>query len=534
MVITAMATAKRTNKYLLNKFSILSTLTLACNIVMAGELSLTPNIGLTETYSDNVELSTANQQSSTVSQLFFGLDGSFKSQEVDLLFSGTNTSATYSHDRNLNDNYQTANISGIFSLWHDGPQFIVASNLSNISKNSANNSLADLVSSDTIQQKIHNTGLQYQLTNTTHDFTGSVIYTIKETEDNIGENEGYTVNINSKNGNGARNAFWSFSGQYSDRENSDSTGTSYTVDTQVGAITSFKLNPFIRFYNEDISGSAFNSNRITTNSWGPGVRWQASQHFYLDVSYNYVSDKADSNNYVAANINWQPSKRTSLIAGYDKRFFGNSYNLELSHHIKRLSNSISYHETIEIFDRDTFQEVELGEFWCPVGDSFDANSCFLSVPPPGETRDFVLVPLSRFEPIINNEFSLNKRLVWNSILTLSRTTFTFDISTRERENLSSGIIDDNFDLSLSATRNLSPRSSWKLVAKFRDAIFDKNFSLEEPRQKDTYKTVSATYNRDLASSLSAYFTLQYLERQSSQATLTYDEVRAYINITKDF
>ncbi len=144
------------------------------------------------------------------------------------------------------------------------------------------------------------------------------------------------------------------------------------------------------------------------------------------------------------------------------------------------------------------------------------------------------MPLTGLAPVENNEFSLNKRLAWNSTLALSRTTFAFDIATTERKSLSTGIITGNSNVSLTATRTLSPRSSWKLLASHREAIFDKNFIPTNPRQDDTYKTVSATYNRSLASSLSAYFTLKYLERESSQVALTYEEVRAYINITKDF
>ncbi len=534
MATMAMVMAKNINKSSLNKLSVLIPLTLASSVAFAGEWTLGTDVGLTETYSNNVELTPVNHQSSVVSQLIAGLEAKFKSREVDFSFSGTETYAAYSHNSDLNDDYQTVSVDGLFSLWRDGPKLIATSRLTNISQNNANNSLADLVSGDTVQQRVHSAGFQYQTANSSHNFNSSIIYNLTETEDSIGESEGYTANLNSENGNAARHIFWQLSGQYSDQENTNSTGTNYNIEAQVGTITSFKLNPFLRFYDEDISGTALGGNQTTTRSWGPGIRWQASDHFYLDVSYNYVEDKTASDDYIAANINWQPSQRTSLVAGYNKRFFGDSYNLNFSHQTKRLTNKISYHETIEIYDRDSFQEVGLGEFWCPIGGPFDANSCFPSSQPPSDTTGFILVPLTGLEPVESNEFSINKRLAWNSTLALSRTTFAVDITTRERESLTTGIIDDNFDISLSATRKLSPRSSLKLLASYREAIFDKNFSPTQARQEDKYKTVSTTYNRGLASSLSAYFTLQYLERESNQATLTYDEVRAYINITKDF
>jgi len=503
---------------------------------LAGEWRFKPNLGMTETHTNNVALTPSAHQSSFVSQFIAGIDSTFKSREVDFSFSGTQTYATYSHNSDLNDNYQTANVDGLFTLWRNGPELIITSNLSNISKNDTDNSLADLVSGDTIQQKIHSAGFQYDNSNSSHNFAGSIIYSLTETEDNIGESKGYTANITSTNGNGARNAFWLLTSQYTNRQEGVTDGINYNIEAQLGAITSFKLNPFLRFYDENITGAATITDTTQTaiRSWGPGIRWQASEQFYIDVSYNYVKDKSTSDDYVATNINWQPSQRTSLIAGYNQRFFGDSYHFDFSHQTKRLNNRISYRETIEIFDRDSFQDVILAEFWCPVGGPFNAGSCFPSSQPPSDTSGFILVPISGLEPVENNEFSLNKRLAWNTTLSLSRTTFAFDIATRERENLTSGIIDDSFDASVSATRTLSPRSSVQLLTSYKEEIFDKNFTSTSSRQEDIYKTVSATYNKGLASSLSAYFTLQYLERDSNRIIYTYEEIRAYINITKDF
>ena len=64
-------------------------------------------------------------------------------------------------------------------------------------------------------------------------------------------------------------------------------------------------------------------------------------------------------------------------------------------------------------------------------------------------------------------------------------------------------------------------------------VFDKD-KPDGPRQEDTYKTFNATYNKSLASSLNAFFSLQYLDRQSNFERYTYTEARASINLTKDF
>jgi uncharacterized protein (PEP-CTERM system associated) len=435
----------------------------------------------------------------------------------------------------LNDDYQTAQVNGLFSLWRDGPKLIVNSQISNVSQNSTNNSIADLVSSDTVQSRSHSAGFQYQTANSNHNFSSSIIYSLTETEDSIGESKGYIANISSQNGNSARHVFWQIRGLYSDRNNVNSTGKNYNLDAQIGAITAFKLNPFIRVYRENITGTASGTNQNNTNSWGPGLRWQASDHFYIDVSYNYVEDKASSDDYIDTNINWQPSQRTSLIAGYSQRFFGDSYNLNFSHKTKRLTNTISYDETVQIYDRDSFEEVTLGEVWCPIDGPFDTSLCFPVSQPPSDTSGYILVPIAGLALVENNEFSLNKQLSWNSTLALSRTTFSLDITTNKIEGLDTDSLNDNFDINLSATRKLTPKSDLKFLVSYRESTNSTSSnSVVDSKQEDTYKTISATYNKSLASSLSGYLTIQYLDRESTQFDRSYDEVRANIKITKDF
>ena len=220
----------------------------------------------------------------------------------------------------------------------------------------------------------------------------------------------------------------------------------------------------------------------------------------IDLSYNYVRNNTQaSDDYMAVDIDWQPSARTILKGSYSKRFFGDSYELDFSHRTKRLTNTISYDETIEVFDRNNYQ-----------------NS-------PEESPELVE----------SNEYSLNKRFSWQSQLALARTTFILDVSNRERKSLSSGLVDDYINARFSVNRRMSSRSNVAVYIDYSNNIFDKD-NPNGPRQDDTYKTLSTTYNKSLASSLNAFFTLQYLDRQSTFERFTYNEARVSINLTKDF
>ena len=508
MAIMDMAMAEKTSNILSPIHCLaLAGLFISANSI-AGEWRFDPSLGLTETYTDNIELNQLDKQTSLVSQFIIAADANFSSRKLQFSFAGTETLVGYSHDSELNDDYQTLSTSASYGLWNDQLHVVGSSSITNVSKNDTGNSLADLVSGDTVQQLSNSAGLQFNSANSDYSLFSSLSYSITDTEDDIGESDGYSALITSENGNAARYIFWQVDGSFSNRENGGFTSENYQLETKIGAITPYKLNPFIRLYNERVTGTLAGSNPDTIPSWGPGIRYQVAKHFIIDLSYNYVRDDTQaSDDYVAADIDWQLSARTSLKAGYSKRFFGDSYTLDFSHRSKRLSNTISYHETIEVFDRNNFQE---------------ANSI-----PPGGTSE------NESELVEDNSFSLNKRLAWQSKLTLARTTFSLDLANRERESLSSGVIDDYLEARFSITRRMSARSDVTVYLDYSQNIFDKDRP-EGPRQEDTYKTLSTTYNRSLASSLKAFFTLQYLDRQSNIERYTYTEARASINLTKDF
>ncbi len=529
MAITDMAMAEKTSNCKLS--GLIGFNLLLSSSAIAGEWRFEPNLGLTETYANNIELTQLNKQSSLVSQFIIGADASYNSKKLQFSFIGNETFATYSHDSELNDDYQTLNANASYSLWQDNLKVIANSSITNISQNDTTNSLADLITADTVQKQNHSAGLQFNSNNSDYSLFSSLLYGVTKTEDDIGERDGYTAIITSENGNAARNVFWQVDGFFSNQENNGFTSENYNLETKVGAITPYRVNPFVRYYNERVTGSLAGSNPEAIPSWGPGLRLQAAKHFIIDVSYNYVNNETQSEDYVAANIDWQPSARTSLKAGYSKRFFDDSYELDFSHRTKRLTNRLSYNENIEVFDRNNFRQVN-AELWCPNG-SADISNCLPLGETPSDTTNFIKVPVSGSELIEDNEFSLNKHLAWNSQLALARTTFTVDLTNRERESLSTGIIDDYLNAKFTIIRRVSSRSDITTYIQFSKNTYDKA-NPNGPRQEDTYKLISATYNKSLASSLKTFFTLQYLDRESNIERYTYTEARASINLTKDF
>lgn len=537
MVIMAMATVRSIHKFRsASVLAFLSWVAISTSAV-AGDWQFVPNFGIEESYTDNVELTTVDKTSSLVSQAIFGLDAEFKSHLASFTLSGKNNNLFFSHDSDINDNYLTLDAEGQVYLWSSGPELIVNAQVANTNRNSTRNGLADLVSGDTVQSEAYSAGIRYNVDNSTFSLESSLIYHIQQYDDGLGDYKGVSAILNAKNNNNARNVFWRIISK-SSTKNQDflgetRSGDQFTIEAKLGLITTLNINPFVRFYDEDFSGDFANQNQKTTSSWGPGVNWLISDHFMMDFSYNFVSDDSVSDDYVATSLQWEPSARTSLSAGYSKRFFGDSYNFDLQHKIKRLTNAISYDENLEVFDRSSFERIDLGVFWCPPGTEIEVISQCAAQSAQPANNEFRLINFFYLAPIENNEFSINKRLSWLSKLQLARTSFTFNTSASRREGVESGITDDTLDMSFTISRKISGKSKLTFLTKYNYRIFDKH-NPEGFGQKDYYRTISATYTKDLASSLSTLFTLQHVNRDSSLEQYTYDEVRAIINVTKEF
>lgn len=362
--------------------------------VAAGEWQFVPKFALEETYTDNVELTTLDPISSFVSQASIGLDAEYESRLANFSFSGENNNLSFSHDSDINDSYLTLATQGQFYLWTSGPALFASANVSNTNRNAASNGLADLVSGDTVQSENYSTGLSYSVDNSIISLNSSIVYSDIRFEDGIGEYNGVAVSLNTNNSNSARITFWQLASNFSTRRQDFAgekrTGDQYNVDAKLGLITSFNFNPFIRFYDEDFSGNFSNQSQSTTLSWGPGIRWLVSQHLIIDLSYNYVADDTTSDDYVATSIQWEPSARTSLTAGYSQRFFGDSYNLDLKHKTKRLTNTVSYDESLEVFDRNNFEQIDIGTFWCPSNIDITNISQCSTQPQQSDSSEYVL------------------------------------------------------------------------------------------------------------------------------------------------
>ncbi|WP_448547412.1 TIGR03016 family PEP-CTERM system-associated outer membrane protein [Thalassotalea fusca] len=531
MATTAMATVRS------NVFA-LSTIALAVtSATNAGEFEFTPKFTLEETYSDNVELTRHNEISSLVSQAGVLLDLDYQSKNLQWNWRSSSKYAFFSHDHDQDGDYHDLESSIAYTLWPNGITLIASADISNQSRDTTRNAFADIVSGDTVQVERYTSGIQYNANNSDFIINSSANYLVTEAEDGLGEQEGWQAAINSKNGVSARIVFWDLNANIQDTKNNQREGKFYQGEVKLGLLTPYKINPFLRYYDEETEGTIGGGRLAESNSYGAGLRWLITPRLRFDLSYNKPVDDGtdiDGNaldNYWDAQLEWQPSSRTQLTLGTSERFYGDSYHAEFSHRNKRLTNSISYVEEVQTFTRNNFTQFSVGSFWCPDDFGTDLNQCFVADGQDIDVNTHQLITVSDVEVSEDDVFSLNKNLQWVSELALPRTTFTFELQASERENLDTRVKDEIQTAKITAKRKLSGRSS----VNFNMSFSENHYQIgQEGERKDRYRNYLIAYEKDMNSRLSADFSLSYINRSSDNFTLNYKEGRVGFVVTKEF
>ncbi|MFB0981968.1 MAG: TIGR03016 family PEP-CTERM system-associated outer membrane protein [Alteromonadaceae bacterium] len=532
MAIMVMDTAVNKKKLAVALIAVLSANT------SAGEWEFTPQLIIDETYSDNVTLAIDDQTSSLVSQTGLSLSTLFSSKKLEFSLNSRSVYAMYSHDHDTDDDFHTVDSTFRLKLAPNGLALTGSAAISNQSRNNARNALADIVSGDTVRVETYNAGIEYVIDNSAFLINSRVQYLTTQSQDGLGEREGYNANFQSKNGTSARHIYWDLSVNSADYTNRGIDGKLFKGEVKLGLITDYKITPFLRYYDETNEGDLTdNSSSLESDSYGGGLRWLISPRLLIDLSYNTPTgtqldlEGNEQEDYTAATIKWQPSQRTQLKIDYGQRFYGESYGFDFTHKNKRLTNTLSYVEEVRAFTRNNYETVALGSFWCPQGDVPDASTCFINNNENIDFDDYQLVNLNDF--ILQEDFalSLNKALNWSSTLQLSRTTFDLTVTSSMRENLNTRTEDENHRASFSITRKVSGKSNIQLKLEYND---DHRSLKQINERQDRYRRYSIEYDKSLNSEFTVKLGLTHLNRSSTTQSFNYEEDRITLKLSKGF
>lgn len=463
---------------------------LATTRSLAADTEFTPYVGGGFTYTDNIDRTAEDRQGSLISDLSAGITTDIQGADGNIDLDYELNQLFFSHDSNENETYQTLSFAADKGISRTGFRVEAAASIENIARAVDQNANADIVSGDTIENKDASVGVSHRSNPRSKvDLTARAYTDIVNNEDDIGNYNGYGAEFSFANGESVKKLFWQIDASYQYKESKDNDDdTAITLYRQdIGFQTLSGWVPLVRFNFEDYEGTS-DADSADTLSWGPGVQYFWTKRSYLELSYNFSEDDNNSDFWAGA-IHINPTPRTRILAAYDKRFYGDAYELLLSHRSRRITNSIRYTEEAVSFDRDLFSSDSTVE-----------------------------------------EISLSRRLEWTTVLTGRRTDYELNIFHDEREALNATADEQNDEvdgIGIAVRHRLSRRFS--LAGRF-DYDYYQFISRTRPTQNDYYRIYELEGKYQINKQLTSSFGIEHNNKSSSFASNSYDETRIFIDI----
>lgn len=420
----AMATAVMVNMAKNNNCHVVLLLLLLPAGAWAGDWKFTPQITVNERFSDNVSLSTTSPESSFMTEIAPGFKLSRKGGRGSLVVDYGLQGLLYTHDSSVN---------------------------------SFNNQLAATLKSELVEESFFvdaNARVSQQNTSLT-GATGTSNYNITGNSSEV-RAVSLTPSWRARFGSQAQlDARWQFT--YSDSANgalANTAGSTLVISLKSGAaVNRFPWSLTYSLQSNNGSASA-DRNSSVTGSLG----YIISPKTRLTLSMG-----KDSNNGTTAafnqaggafwnlGLNWNPFTRTSLGVTVGHRFSGNSYGVDFSHRTRKTTWSLIYSEDIsQLYDQVSGSDVYLcngTQVSVPAGSLPDSTSC----PVP------LLINRFAGPTQLINDTTLSKSLSGAATYQSGKSTLSLSLNSSRRQQLSSGVSDDNRGISAIWSMKLNPR-----------------------------------------------------------------------------
>ncbi|TAA46811.1 TIGR03016 family PEP-CTERM system-associated outer membrane protein [Corallincola spongiicola] len=514
-------------------FLLLTTSSLSLN---AAEWQTVPKIYVEEMYSSNIERQRSDETESFVTEVSpgFALQGLGANFTAALNYALTGI--YYTDDSDAKTSYHKADGNLAYSPWRPVTLYSSASYdqaITNLDRGLSNDIVSRQGNVSDRQQLVVGTRYSNQHAGwmvVDSDVSYRWVKADDTGPDSFDNTESHTIQFSTTQGDRWDRIFWV--GQYDDmRESSDTEPSLHTRygKAQLGYFVWQHLGVYARYSYDDNQYSSVADNDQTLKSYGGGIRFSTGPKLVVDLGYNSVID-GDESDYWNASVNWNPTQLTSLYADYDRRFYGESYALSLSHGTRKLQNSIQYNESVTTFSQSGNGSID-ADLWCPLGGGGSLNDCSFAQPnqppPPGQEVVSESLPYSS----VNNQPYLNKMWVWTTALRLQKNTLLFNAyySKREYGGQEPARSDEKTGgASLTLDTRLNERSS------LDNRIVYRRFERDTESGDDTEWSIRSAYIRQLWPSTSANVAAEYNTRDSYNGGTDYDEVRLLAGIRSQF
>lgn len=361
-----------------------------------------------------------------------------------------------------------------------------------------------------------------------HNTSSNLSYKKFSTSLNDEDEDIFSGQFTTANGSGSQNLFWTMQGNAS-KDSSHNQTERY--EGQWGLNFWHDLAFFIQGDYENNTPNGQDEINSEFSNAGAGLRYKTAKTL-LALAYNRELTEG-GDDFVSVDASWDPTPRTSLSGSYSRRFFGEAYQFKFSHRAKRLSNNLSYTDSVTSFSRES-QTLGFGFLVCPAGKVTDLTGCFVPTSTNPELDD--TQQLVGFQtPIlsISDELSLVRSLSHYTSYSKGKSSFTWNTFWNRSKSLAQGLV-NNQDYTSSIGSGLSwsytpnTRTNLALSGGWNTNESEQN-STNEPGYDDLFVRLSLT--RNLSKKLIGSISYTYDERDAEDDLNSYKENRIGLSFT---
>lgn len=515
-----------------------------CNVFLvqtsfAAKWEIKPGVSLREVYSDNIFLESTQEKNDLVTEISPSLALAADGNRVDLKLSYNMQNLIYQDHSERNDTNHRLQTSLKSELIEDLMFFDANARVGQQLVNIRENSSRDQISGSQNSEDVYSYSLNPSFTPRLGNFLLAKIsytYDYVDSENDNGNNfnsndsSGDSLNASLKNGEGAGKLFWNldYNTRDIDYNRGDKTDTK-SLQGRVGFQLSRLFSVYVTGTDEDneFIGDRGESNPDDSH-YGGGVIWTPSRNFSITVGYNKRTDPrpGEDENFGSGSLSWSPTPRTKISAQYGNRFFGETYNFNFSHQMRRSSWNIAYNENVSNFREEFLAPELIGTLVCPLG-SNDFLQCRIFNPNEPPTTGEQLIGVFNGLPSISNNTYINKKLNASWSIRGGKNLITLGASNLRREFIGDGANERELDINLSWSYQLAPKTT-----SLFSVAQGKNKFEDSEENTDISFTWSVSTEVSAKSKLSAE--LYYSDRDADSGLRGYTENRITVSFQHFF
>lgn len=519
-----------------NKATIVFPLYLASAPIMAFNWNVSPDLNLTQSYSDNIVIQQQAKESSWVTQITPGLHIKSTGKHLNFFLNYQITDISYQSKSQLNDTYDHFNSKLQFSLFNNKWLTQISA-----SKGKQVNNLSNGIRAGKSDFAINRTDISDYLFSSKFDsvFTDLFAYHLSlqanksHSSDNQLNSDAIASSVTIENPPETDNSYWNISANNYELTSLQYSKSQYIRDYQ--ASVGFKFYQdfwfFIQYFEQDSNLTSTPGNNIGSSNYGGGLRWFPSNKIDIKIAYNESLDDRYSNFY-SLEINLKPSQRTQLYLVSGKRFYGNYFQGQFSYRLKRLSANISYNEQISSYSLAQFSSPISGNLICPNEGEFNLSNCLFSTelnPTIGVNEQ--LISATNFLPELNYQTYLDKHFNANISYTKRKLTLFLSHSRVRRTPLETDREKDERYSSFNIDYQISRRANIDFALSLRQSKVDSQLPTASSAQD---RIASLGYSHRFSRLARAKIQLSHLTRDGTGSLLSYDENRISFSLVKEF